>query len=233
MADEIIRLDYSAEDIGDNIDEVREARGEYDSLDERLDEIEGGGFTPTQAQLDAMNSGITDDDVEQIDLNKNNISFNANNGVKNLFNIKTVTNISSSLSISGDVVTMTTDDSRTNLRMMVQRYNDSTLLSTVFLEEITTNGIIAINFTKDATFNALAIGHNGSSVDGKFRTSVANLQNGTEYTLVINVLECMKNPHFQWGYIMICPKSLYDNDSSYQPYAMSNAEITAWILAHS
>lgn len=73
MADEIIRLDYSAEDIGDNIDEVREARGEYDSLDERLDEIEGGGFTPTQAQLDAMNSGITDDDVEQIDLNKNNI----------------------------------------------------------------------------------------------------------------------------------------------------------------
>ena len=39
MADEIIRLDYSAEDIGDNIDEVRTARGEYDSLDERLDEI--------------------------------------------------------------------------------------------------------------------------------------------------------------------------------------------------
>lgn len=75
MADEIIRLDYSAEDIGDNIDEVRTARGEYDSLDERLDEIEGGGFTPTQAQLDAMNSGITDDDVEQIDLNKNNISI--------------------------------------------------------------------------------------------------------------------------------------------------------------
>ena len=28
MADEIIRLDYSAEDIGDNIDEVRTARGE-------------------------------------------------------------------------------------------------------------------------------------------------------------------------------------------------------------
>ena len=89
MADEIIRLDYSAEDIGDNIDEVRTARGEYDSLDERLDEIEGGGFTPTQAQLDAINSGITDDDVEQIDLNKNNILsiYDTGNKKKNVMRI--------------------------------------------------------------------------------------------------------------------------------------------------
>lgn len=35
----------------------------------------GGGFTPTDAQLDAMNSGITAEDVEQIDTNKNNISL--------------------------------------------------------------------------------------------------------------------------------------------------------------
>ena len=34
----------------------------------------GGGFTPTDAQLDAMNSGITAEDVEQISTNKNNIS---------------------------------------------------------------------------------------------------------------------------------------------------------------
>lgn len=34
----------------------------------------GGGFTPTDAQLDAMNSGITSEDVEQISTNKNNIS---------------------------------------------------------------------------------------------------------------------------------------------------------------
>lgn len=35
----------------------------------------GGGFTPTQEQLDAMNSGITSEDVEQISTNKNNISL--------------------------------------------------------------------------------------------------------------------------------------------------------------
>jgi hypothetical protein len=34
----------------------------------------GGGFTPTDAQLDAMNSGITSEDVEQISTNKTNIS---------------------------------------------------------------------------------------------------------------------------------------------------------------
>ena len=33
----------------------------------------GSGFTPTQAQLDAMNSGITSADVEQITTNKTNI----------------------------------------------------------------------------------------------------------------------------------------------------------------
>lgn len=34
----------------------------------------GGGFTPTETQLTAMNSGITATDVEQITTNKNNIS---------------------------------------------------------------------------------------------------------------------------------------------------------------
>ena len=34
----------------------------------------GGGFTPTQEQLDAMNSGATTEKIEQIETNKNNIS---------------------------------------------------------------------------------------------------------------------------------------------------------------
>jgi hypothetical protein len=33
----------------------------------------GGGFTPTTAQLAAMNSGITSEDVEQISTNETNI----------------------------------------------------------------------------------------------------------------------------------------------------------------
>lgn len=34
----------------------------------------GSGFTPTTEQLEAMNSGITAEDVEQIDTNKTDIS---------------------------------------------------------------------------------------------------------------------------------------------------------------
>jgi hypothetical protein len=34
----------------------------------------GGGFTPTDAQLAAMNSGITSEDVAQISTNETNIS---------------------------------------------------------------------------------------------------------------------------------------------------------------
>lgn len=41
----------------------------------------GGGFTPTEEQLTAMNSGITATDVQQIDTNKTNISL-SNNGVQ-------------------------------------------------------------------------------------------------------------------------------------------------------
>ena len=33
-----------------------------------------GGFEPTEAQLEAMNSGITSEDVAQITTNKNNIT---------------------------------------------------------------------------------------------------------------------------------------------------------------
>ncbi len=74
MADEQARMSkYPAEDIVDNIDEVRTARGEYDSLDDRLDDIESGSFTPTQAQLAAINSGITSSAVTQIETNINNI----------------------------------------------------------------------------------------------------------------------------------------------------------------
>ena len=64
MADEIYRMeDLYAEDIADNINEVRTARGEYDSLGERLDDIESGSFTPTPEQQAALDSGITADIV--------------------------------------------------------------------------------------------------------------------------------------------------------------------------
>lgn len=42
-------------------------------LKEAIEQGGGSGFTPTQDQLDAMNSGIDVTKVEQIETNKNNI----------------------------------------------------------------------------------------------------------------------------------------------------------------
>ena len=61
---------------GTEYDEPARSRIEY-LLKELKVAIEegggGGGFTPTQAQLDAMNSGIDTTKVAQIETNKNNI----------------------------------------------------------------------------------------------------------------------------------------------------------------
>lgn len=62
---------------GTEYDEPARSRIEY-LLKELKAAIEeggggGGGFTPTQAQLDAMNSGIDTTKVAQIETNKNNI----------------------------------------------------------------------------------------------------------------------------------------------------------------
>ena len=45
----------------------------FDGTEWQEEPARGGGFTPTQTQLDAMNSGITAEDVQQIDTNKTNI----------------------------------------------------------------------------------------------------------------------------------------------------------------
>ena len=55
MADEIYRMeDLYAEDIADNINEVRTARGEYDSLGERIDDIVAAD---TAALIELVDSG--------------------------------------------------------------------------------------------------------------------------------------------------------------------------------
>jgi hypothetical protein len=47
----------------------------YDGTDWNEIPKAGGGFTPTESQLTAMNSGITAEDVTQIGTNENNISL--------------------------------------------------------------------------------------------------------------------------------------------------------------
>lgn len=238
MADEIIRLDYSAEDIGDNIDEVREARGEYDSLDERLDEIEGGGFTPTQAQLAAINSGITDDDVEQIDINKNNISWLVDTGVKNLLDYGKIKTFNTLFTWSGNTGT----------------YNGVTIIiesNAVKISASNASGTVHIYVSSETdtwkngnTYRLMGVPQ--ASADNVN----LNIQSGspdyyTYYTKISNQEVTFPNVDTRIRFsiesgatfsevtipLMMCSVAAYSASPAYQPYAMSNAELTAAIQA--
>lgn len=60
----VIKLDQRVEIIAQDVEELKSSGGGGG----------GSGFTPTQEQLDAMNSGIDSGKVTQITTNKNNIS---------------------------------------------------------------------------------------------------------------------------------------------------------------
>lgn len=51
MADDVRKLTHTAAELDDNVDEVEEARGTYDTLKERLEAIE--------ARLTALEGGAT------------------------------------------------------------------------------------------------------------------------------------------------------------------------------
>jgi hypothetical protein len=97
---------FTAEVMDGIFGEVITARGAWDTLGERLDNIEQGtgGDTYTKAEVDTMlaekvdaeegkdlsTNDFTNQDKEQITTNKNGIASVANRGSKNLFSVNTV-----------------------------------------------------------------------------------------------------------------------------------------------
>ena len=74
-----------------NIKKLKNTFNNWTELKRKINEIidnigggGGGGFTPTQEQLDAMNSGITTAKTEQITVNKNNTQFLSQNKLDKL-----------------------------------------------------------------------------------------------------------------------------------------------------
>ncbi|MBR3667394.1 MAG: hypothetical protein IKN66_09585 [Ruminococcus sp.] len=224
MADEIIRLDYSAEDIGDNIDEVREARGEYDSLDERLDEIEGGGFTPTQAQLAAINSGITDDNVEQIDLNKNNILLSADQTTQyNIVPIKstiTTGNASVTATVAEDK-TITITITGTTSSAIGFEISDNFVIDTTAQYVMTGNpsaGAIRLILQQaESPYNWIQQQYNNQAATA---TPSVSLVRYYVYIYANSSGTITLKP-------MLIPKSIYNAGfTNYQPYALPNTALT-------
>ena len=170
-------------------------------------------------QLDAVNSGVTSDDVEQITTNKNNISDISKNNVINIFTRQTGT-------YSHNDVTFTTnaDGSITLANTATGGTAVLTLSSSLDTTDDTYilygDGFISCVYMD--TFEA------GYANRREFTTYVETTTNTKKWRIVVdentNVDGVTLRP-------MMCKKSLFDNN--YHQYAMSNEQITAWILAHS
>ncbi len=171
-----------------------------------------GGFTPTEQQLAAMNSGVTTEDVAQIGTNENNIySLTTNGGGINKATINSGTGTGTMAipcdPIAGNIVVKLAEFTSTDTD------SDTSVAQFTFTDD-TVSGVLAIgrgtNLRATATF--------AKTIKAIRLFASDNSAHSTGDTFTFSGLE-------------ICS---IDNDNlPYQPYAMSNAEITAWILAHS
>lgn len=143
-------------------------------------------------------------------------------GAKNVFNINNITNVSPSLTITGSTITMTTDDSLSNLWLWCRIFNNSAVVvADLFDTTITTNKIYTVRFTKTSNMSYIRIGHNGANTDGKFNYSINDLPDG-DYILRVNVFNCaIANGHLSWGDIMICTEADWKVSQNFAPYRPS------------
>ena len=165
------------------------------------------GFEPTEAQLTAMNSGITATDVEQINTNKTNISLiEQMNGAKNYSRYAGGTTINDNEVLVSDVP----------LNVAAGDYEVSMDTSNV-------SGTLSFIFKNSSAETVASV-----QLSPTFKHStVAIPATATYFNIFSSKAGTFSN-------IMIVPKTIWEAGfTDYQPYTMSNAEISAWILAHS
>ena len=168
----------------------------------------------TAAQLDAVNSGITSTDVAQITTNKNNISTITpalkecvDNGVKNLVNVPDIT-----ISASGGGYVTTNN----NVVLPAGKY-------VIIANATATSGELLTSF-KDSggnTIGSLQITMNGGQIKGTITLSAQS----SYFNVFVN------QPTTVTEYMIITEAMYNAGFTDYQPYAMSNAELTAAIQA--
>jgi hypothetical protein len=174
-----------------------------------------------EADIEVIN-GTFDSIDEQVKTNENNISWNTQNGVKNVYKITNVP------AVSG--VTITKTDA--NTVSLNGTFSEATyIFFTLSANNVTLPAGDWVVFTKTTgtiPARTLTISSDVASVTlGSYATF------STSETKQIGVyVQFFSNDSVNGSIsIMICPKSLYDAEPTYQPYAMSNAELTAAIQA--
>jgi len=243
MADEIRRMeDYTASDINDNIAEVREARGEYDTLADRLDNIEGGSPSPSNpiasncvspmtgysksssstpgniSTSDTLNAAIGKLE-KRTELNENNISFNTNNGVKNLCKPNVSADSEVTYTVNADN-SITVTCNTTALRE-VHIFTDLSGLTDG--KDYILSGCNGGNYSNTYGFAVRTSGGTGKAFESDGETTFTKTAEMVKMDLIIRSGQNWTKTF----YPMIRPA--YISDPTYQPYALSNAELTAGV----
>lgn len=183
----------------------------------------------TTAQLAAVNSGIDSTKVAQIETNKNNISLNTQNGVKNLFNLTKASGTYNTVVFTVNSDKTVTVNGTASPSNSVFNLDDWTC--TKAGTYVVSGAPSGASWAPSPNTYRIRVAVNGTwmgdDVGNGFALTLAvgdviNLQINTSTSYTANNL--VFKP-------MICEKSLYDVSPTYHPYAMSNAELTAAIQA--
>ena len=217
----------------------------YASLDERLDSmdsnISGKQAALTESQLDAVNSGITSDGVAQIETNKTNILsvYDTGYAKKNLIDcsLTTLKALNNGGTWNGNVYTHNYVTYTIN--------SDMTISIACSTATHSASALYLLSNFKFANKSYSVTGANGGSSETAFLRInsdndtyvTADTGNGAIFTgestktygcRILVQTNAVVNLTFK---PMICDKSLYDVSPTFQPYALSNVELTAAIQA--
>ena len=242
---------FTAEVMDGIFGEVIEARGAWDTLGERLDNIEqgAGGDTYTKAEVDTMlaekvekvtgkglsTNDFTNADKKQITTNKNGIVALANVGAKNILNLNTnfATLTTKGITFTDNHNgTINVDGTSTVSNAYIQLYDiDSDSLFGFKIGET-----VVITSTSDTVQLQIVPKKAGGyeSTVGGTKSAPATYTIPSTFTgFLLRVTVSSNGTHVDNEDVggMICPKALYDIDSSYQPYAPTNRELYEMILA--
>lgn len=173
--------------------------------------LAGKQATLTTSQLAAVNSGITAADVEQITENENNILYNTNQGVKNIFRTPTIDTTSSGINVK------TLSDGQLKVT------SAGTNTSAVYIDLETSLGskYVGYKLSGGSANVGVYISNSGGTVACSVRGDEVSIPSNATNKLFLTI--SANTPAFEETIYVMIRKF---GDRTYQPYALSNVELT-------
>lgn len=179
-----------------------------------------GSSELSTAESDALASGIDSTKVAQINTNQTNIgkvqtqaNWNTNNGVKNLATINNFshTGYNKDVPVDGSL----TGNVTVYIGNIISTDTDANQCAVLFIyTDDTSSPIHLVNRGTASSFSA--------NLEAKVLKSV-RIYSSDNYVHSSGDTVTVTN-------LMVCPKSLYDADSTYEPYALPNTKITPELI---